>query len=101
MSEREQDLIDDEVLCLVTVGRLSKDAAQSEHCEAAIAFQGNIEAEPRTEHTTTTTILDVEKEPETLNPFTLEVFLQTQGDGTFCRKRSKSVGDLQSCFAYD
>lgn len=53
------------------------------------------------EHKTPSAVLNVEEEPETPDPFTLEEFLQAQRDDKFCRERSESVGDPKFCSGYD
>lgn len=69
-SEKKQNVFDDEVPCFASEGSPSKDAAQSDHRNPVIGFWESTEAQTWAEHTTPSTILDVE-EPATLDPFAL------------------------------
>lgn len=97
-NEKKQNIVDDKVPCFVTEGSPSKDEAQPRHREAVIGFLGSTEAETRTEHTTCSTVLEIEKEPVALDRFTMDDFFLAQRDERFCRECSESVGDPQSCF---
>lgn len=77
-SKEEYGVIDDEVSCPVMEGSTHRDAAQTEHRGAVMAFWGSTEAKTRTEHTTPSTVLCFNEEPATPNPFTVEKFLQTK-----------------------
>lgn len=94
MSEDEQNVIDDKFPCFVMEGSPGEDAAQLKQCDVVIPILDNTETKTRTEHTTPSTLLNVEKEPVTQNPFTLEEFLQVQREDMLCQERAKSVPDL-------
>lgn len=69
-SEKNQDMVDDQVPCFVTEGGPSGNAAQPEHLEAVKVTWDNTEAEARKGHKTSTTVHNVDEEPVTSNTFT-------------------------------
>lgn len=73
--EQKQDVVDAEVLCIVTEGNPSGGAAQPKHREAVIGFWSNTEAETRKERRATSTVLDVDKALVTTEQFYLKQFL--------------------------
>lgn len=77
------------------------ETAQSDRREARIGFRGNTEAKIRTEHKVRSTVVSVQNEPAVLDVFTPEKDLRVLKEEELCRKRARSVGDLQSCFEYD
>lgn len=89
INEEGQDVVDEEVPCLVTVGGPGGDAAKPDNTEAVIAFWSSAEAETRAEHTERSAGLDVDGKPATPDPFTMEEFLQAQKVDMFCRERAE------------
>lgn len=94
-------MVESKVPCFFTEGSPSKNASQPEFSEAVAPFWRNTETETRTEHTTSSTTLDVDGGKETRNQFTLQSFLQAKEKYRFCRESADSVGDLQFCFGCD
>lgn len=65
-----------------------------------IAFWGSTEAETLIEHTTDSTVVDVDEEPVAPETLNLKGLLLAQRNGKVCRERSESAGDPNSCFDY-
>lgn len=85
-SEDEQDVPGDEFLCFVNGSSLSGDGSQPKHCDVVIGFCSSTEEETRTEHSTPSTVLDVEKAPVALHPLTMEEFLHARRDKKIYQK---------------
>lgn len=100
-SEKENEVVDEEAPCFFTDDSPDGKAGQPKHCDTVIVFWSSTKVETRTEHTTPSTVLDVDEEPVAPDPFTAGEFLQSQRDDKCCQQQAESTRDRQSCFDYD
>lgn len=75
--------------------------AEAQHNQTVVKrrylFWRSTEVKTLTKRTTRSNVLNIENDPITQGPFSLEEYLQTGKEDYFCRKCAESVADPQSC----